>query len=217
MRIALAQINTTVGALAGNADRVIQFLEQAREQRADLVVFPELTLTGYPPLDLLDRPSFITHNLEALDRVAAATAHRPAALVGFVHREEGRVGTGLFNAAALCAEGKILSIHCKTLLPTYDVFDERRYFDPAPDVRVAEFQGHRLGISICEDVWNDAQFWSQMARPRRYEVDPIERLAEQRMDLCSTSRRRRLRRESAPSSAKCSRRWLADMPCRWSM
>jgi NAD+ synthase (glutamine-hydrolysing) len=183
MRIALAQINTTVGALAKNADRVIHFLEQGREQGADLVVFPELTLTGYPPLDLLDRPSFITHNLEALDRVAAATAHRPAALVGFVHREEGRVGTGLFNAAALCAEGKIQSIHAKTLLPTYDVFDERRYFDPAPEVKVAEFKGHRLGISICEDAWNDAQFWSQMARPRRYEVDPVERLAGQGMDL----------------------------------
>jgi NAD+ synthase (glutamine-hydrolysing) len=183
MRIALAQINTTVGALARNADRVIQFLEQARNQDAELVVFPELTLTGYPPLDLLDRPSFITHNLEALDRVAAATTNLPAALVGFVHREEGRVGTGLFNAAALCAEGKVQSIHCKTLLPTYDVFDERRYFDPAPEVTVAEFKGHRLGISICEDVWNDAQFWSQMARPRRYEVDPVERLAEQGMDL----------------------------------
>ncbi len=183
MRIALAQINTTVGALAKNADRVIYFLEKARERGADLVVFPELTLTGYPPLDLLDRPSFITHNLEALDRVAAATEQLPAALVGFVHRDESRVGTGLFNAAALCVGGRVQSIHCKTLLPTYDVFDERRYFEPAPEVTVAEFGGRRLGISICEDVWNDAQFWSQTARSRRYEVDPIERLATQGMDL----------------------------------
>jgi NAD+ synthase (glutamine-hydrolysing) len=183
MRIALAQINTTVGAIARNADLAIATLERGHNAGADLVIFPELTLTGYPPLDLLDRPSFITHNIEALDRVAVATAGRPAAIVGFVHRDQSHEGTGLFNAAALCADGEVVAIRCKTLLPTYDVFDEMRYFDAAPENRVVEFGGLRLGISICEDIWNDGLFWGRLRRHRRYPVDPIERLAEENCDL----------------------------------
>ncbi|HUT24762.1 MAG TPA: NAD+ synthase [Sumerlaeia bacterium] len=197
MKIALAQINATVGAIPRNGDLVIETLERARAAGADLAVFPELALTGYPPLDLLDRPSFITRNLEALERVAAATGNLPAAVVGFVQRdptcegkgppkaEEGppKAGKGLYNAAALCAEGKVRSIHCKTLLPTYDVFDEARYFDSARENRVAEFQGMRLGISICEDIWNDALFWGRLSGHRQYDEDPIEGLVAQGCDL----------------------------------
>ena len=183
MRIALAQINTTVGAIPENADRIIETMKRAADKGADLVVFPELTITGYPPLDLLDRPSFITHNLEALARVAEASANLPAAIVGYVQRDERREGKGLFNAAALVANGAIVGTQAKTLLPTYDVFDEMRYFDPALETRPIEFGGLRIGLSICEDIWNDALFWGRLSRRRFYEDDPIEDLVAKGVDI----------------------------------
>ena len=171
MKIALAQINTTVGAIARNTDRILQALEEAGRKGADLVLFPELAIPGYPPKDLLHRSSFVTHNLEALARVAKATEKLPAALVGFVDRDHSHEGTGLFNAAALCADGQLVSALRKTLLPTYDVFDEGRYFDPALENVVVPFRGKRLAISICEDIWNDELYWRQRGR-RRYKTDP---------------------------------------------
>ncbi len=183
MRIALAQINTTVGAIARNADLIIDTLKQAADGGADLVVFPELTLTGYPPLDLLDRPSFITHNLQQLERVAKETAKLPAAIIGFVHRDNSRQGTGLFNAAALINKGEIRDIRHKSLLPTYDVFDEMRYFDAAYENPLIEFNGIRIGLSICEDIWNDALFWGRSTRQLRYIQDPVENHAKAGCDL----------------------------------
>ncbi|MFW5870232.1 MAG: NAD+ synthase [Candidatus Sumerlaeota bacterium] len=183
MRIALAQINTTVGAIARNANQVVETLRHAGEHGADLVVFPELTITGYPPLDLLDRPSFVTHNIQALKRVACEAADLPAAIVGFVHRDHSREGTGLFNAAALISGGEIVNIRAKSLLPTYDVFDEMRYFDAAYENPIVEFQGLRIGLSICEDIWNDALFWGRFSRQRRYAHDPIEEHAKAGCDL----------------------------------
>jgi len=183
MRIALAQINTTVGAIARNADLAIATIARARDAGADLVVFPELTLPGYPPLDLLNRRSFVTHNLEALERLAAATAQGPAVIVGFVQRRETETGKDLLNAAALCDQGQIRSVHGKSLLPTYDVFDEARYFDPAPEVKPAEFNGFRIGLSICEDIWNDAMYWRLRQRRRQYDFDPIKDLARQGVDF----------------------------------
>ncbi|MBN1866248.1 NAD+ synthase [Candidatus Sumerlaeota bacterium] len=208
MKIALAQINTTVGAIARNADRAIATLEQARDRGADFVLFPEMTLTGYPPNDLLDRPSFITHNLEALDRVARATTDLPAALVGHAHRDERSEGKHLFNAVAFCAEGAVRSIHSKTLLPTYDVFDEMRYFSAAREHPVLELGGLRFGVSICEDIWNDAVFWGRRGQ-RRYEADPIEILAGQGVDYFVniaaspfTEGKRALKREMFASVAR---------------
>jgi NAD+ synthase (glutamine-hydrolysing) len=183
MKIALAQINTMVGAISDNAGRIVNALERARDAGADLVVFPELTIPGYPPLDLLDRESFIARNLEALDRVAEATRNLPAAIVGFVRRDGRHEGKGLLNAAALCAEGRIVSVHDKSLLPTYDVFDEMRYFDPALDTRVAVWNGTRIGISICEDIWNDTLYWKLQGRRRLYSNDPIESLVSQGAEI----------------------------------
>ena len=182
MKIALAQIGTMVGAIAANTDKVIATLERARDMGADLVLFPELTLTGYPPKDFLHRPGFVTRNLEALSRVVLATEQLPAAVVGFVDRDNSHEGTGLFNAAALCARGELVSVHRKTLIPTYDVFDEGRYFDPALEDSVVNFNGLRLGITVCEDIWNDALYWRQRGR-RRYRTDPVEELAKQGFDL----------------------------------
>lgn len=178
MKVFLAQINTVVGAVEENAARVEQWIASARSAGADLVVFPELTLTGYPPKDLLEFPSFVEKNIAALERLAPATRDI-AALVGFVARSEQGEGKGLHNSAAFLADGRIASVHHKTLLPTYDVFDEGRHFDPAPSVRIARLGDRRLGVSICEDCWNDRLYW----RRRIYPVDPIERLAEQGMDV----------------------------------
>ncbi|MFP4380343.1 MAG: NAD+ synthase [Candidatus Sumerlaeia bacterium] len=209
MRIALAQINTTVGAIARNTNRAIRALEEADKMKADLVIFPEMTLTGYPPMDLLDRRSFTTHNLQALDKVVRATENLPAALIGFVHRDDEAEGKGLFNAVAFCAEGKHVSTHCKTLLPTYDVFDEARYFDSALSNEIMEFQGVRIGVSVCEDIWNDALYWKLRERKRRYDRDPIDCLQEQGMDLLVnisaspyTEGKRALKREMFAATAR---------------
>lgn len=178
MKIAMAQINTTVGALHHNTQKLISAIQQAKTQQADLIVFPELSITGYPPLDLLDRPRFIDKNLACLNEIAQH-CHGITAVVGYVERNPEKQGKGLSNAAAVLAEGRIVSSHAKSLLPTYDVFDEERYFEPAKQVHTVYLNGLRVGISICEDIWNDSDFWSR----QRYAHDPIEALAQQGMDL----------------------------------
>jgi NAD+ synthase (glutamine-hydrolysing) len=170
VKIALGQINPTIGDFEGNLALIENALGQAERGGADLLVLPELSICGYPPRDLLERPAFV----EAAGRTLAALAarvKRTAVIVGFPERLEGAT-RGLANAAALIDDGRVVSVHRKSLLPTYDVFDEWRYFEPAAAVACADFRGRRLGISVCEDVWNDADFW-----PRRlYREDPIEKL-----------------------------------------
>ena len=182
MLIALAQINTTVGAVRGNRARVEQAWADARARGADLVVTPELAIAGYPPRDLLERPAFVAACERELEALAAITADGGGLLVGTAEATPDHVpGNRVYNSAALLAGGRIVARFRKALLPTYDVFDEDRYFEPAPQelVRPVEFGGLRLGVTICEDVWNDADFW-----PRRlYDFDPAEHLAEQGVDL----------------------------------
>ncbi len=178
MKIAMAQINTTVGALHHNTKVMIQSIEKAKQAEADLIVFPELSITGYPPLDLLDRPRFIEKNLMCLQEIAQHCTGITA-IVGYVERNPNPQGKGLYNAAAVLAEGRVVSSHFKSLLPTYDVFDEERYFEPAHQVHSVYLKGLRVGISICEDIWNDSDFWSR----QRYAHDPISTLAQQGMDL----------------------------------
>jgi NAD+ synthase (glutamine-hydrolysing) len=178
MKIALAQINTTVGALEDNTRLIIESLHAAKRQHADLVLFPELSITGYPPLDLLDRPRFIEKNLQCLAEIASHCVGI-SGIVGYVARNQNPQGKGLYNAAAVLSEGKHISTHYKSLLPTYDVFDEERYFEPAPEVHTVYLNGHRIGVSICEDIWNDSDFWTR----QRYQKDPIEALAKQGMEL----------------------------------
>jgi NAD+ synthase (glutamine-hydrolysing) len=175
MKIALAQIDTTVGAFAENAKAVVQKAREAADSGAQLVLFPELTLCGYPPKDLLALREFVQRQLAALEKLAADPIFaRVPALVGFAQPHRGE-GAGLFNACALLRDGKIAAVARKSLLPTYDVFDEARYFDPSPEVTVVEVAGVRVGVSICEDLWNDKLFWQKP----RYARDPAEELARQ--------------------------------------
>lgn len=172
MRIAVAQLNTTVGDIAGNEAKILAAYQRGVAAAAELVVVPELALTGYPPRDLLSKRAFVTANLAALGRLAAATGD-VGLVVGFVGESSRRPGRELTNSAALLAQGKIVAIRHKTLLPTYDVFDEDRYFEPASENLPVEFRGRKLGLTICEDVWNDEDFWSQ----RRYRPNPAVELA----------------------------------------
>jgi NAD+ synthase (glutamine-hydrolysing) len=178
MRIALAQINPTVGDIDANYRRIVRFIEDANRRRADLVVFPELALVGYPPKDLLLKPTFIDDNLAALNTVARAATGIDV-IVGYVDRNSDPVGRPLRNAAALLRNGAIASRHFKTLLPTYDVFDESRYFEPAPPGQdaphnVVAIADRPVGICICEDLWNDENLI-----PRRlYHQNPIAELYE---------------------------------------
>jgi NAD+ synthase (glutamine-hydrolysing) len=175
VKAALAQINPTVGDFEGNRRLVLAAAAEAEARGAALAIFPELALCGYPPKDLLERPAFVEAAGESLRRLVVELAGcTTGVLVGFPERVVSEAGHGLANSAALIDGGRIVHVARKSLLPTYDVFDEWRYFDPATEVAVAEFRGRRLGIAICEDIWNDADFWPH----RRYRSDPIEALVK---------------------------------------
>jgi NAD+ synthase (glutamine-hydrolysing) len=175
MRLALAQLNPTVGDLEGNLGKLKGALTQAVEQRAELLVCPEMFLTGYPPRDLLERDWFVDRVERALGAVSELSAAHPETglLVGTVSRSGRETGTGLHNSAVLFRAGEVLYQHHKSLLPTYDVFDEARYFDRAEGVGVVRLGGETLGISICEDAWNEPELWHTVI----YDLDPIERQA----------------------------------------
>lgn len=174
MKIALLQLNPTVADLTSNADRIAEGVRQAQAQGADLAVTTELALLGYLPRDLLMNRGFIRRSWEVLRRLAADLAEAPPVLVGLAEPNDQEVGRPLFNAAALLRNGRVEQCFRKTLLPTYDVFDEDRYFEPAQEPQVLEWGGAKFGISICEDVWNDRDFWQR----QRYRLDPIEQLTQ---------------------------------------
>ena len=174
MRVALLQINPTAGDLNGNSSLILRGVRAAQSQGADLVVTPELALMGYLPRDLLMNAGFVRRSGEMLARIAAELADAPPLLVGVATLNPSDMGRPLFNSAVLLREGAVGPAFHKTLLPTYDVFDEDRYFEPAQAPQILELGGWRLGISICEDVWNDRDFWKR----RRYHQDPIEVLTQ---------------------------------------
>jgi len=152
MKIAIAQINPLVGDIDGNLKLIEAFARRAELAGADLAVFPELALTGYPPLDLLEKKNFIDANLKALKKLAALKL-KTALAVGYVDRNPARKGKPLHNAIALIDGGKVAARRFKSLLPTYDIFDEARYFEPAADNRPVRFRGTVLGLTVCEDIW----------------------------------------------------------------
>ena len=172
MRIAMAQLNPTVGDILGNTRAILAAVERARAGGADLVVTPELSLIGYPPRDLLLKPSVLVQMRRAVEHIALASVGI-GVLVGYAEENSAPVGRRLFNTAALVQDGKIVYQAHKSLLPTYDVFDESRYFEPGPTVQVVEFRGKKLGLSICEDLWND----EEVVGRRLYAFNPVESLA----------------------------------------
>jgi NAD+ synthase (glutamine-hydrolysing) len=176
VKIALAQINPTVGDFSGNLEKIVAASRRAAEQGARLTVFSELAICGYPPADFLEKPSFLARCRTAVEELAAATAELPTAVVaGVALPAEPESGKPAVNAAVLLDGGRLLLEQHKRLLPFYDVFDEQRYFAPSRHQQVVELDGIRLGITICEDAWNDKHFW-----PRRlYTVDPMEELTRQ--------------------------------------
>lgn len=171
MKLALLQLNPIVGDLSGNADLIAQAVRQA-DADVDLAVTSELALLGYPPRDLLLNGDFIRRSWNVLEGLAQELKGAVPVLVGLAEPNPGEVGRPLFNSAALLRRGRIEKTFHKTLLPTYDVFDEDRYFEPACEPQILELREARLGISICEDIWNDRDFWKR----RRYHTDPIEEL-----------------------------------------
>lgn len=178
MRIGVLQLNSTIGAFAANREKLLAAYAEVVRDGAELVVAPELFLCGYPPRDLLLREDFVAANLAALEQTAAQIGDVPLC-VGFVDRNPNRPGRSLFNSAAVLQHGKIVWRTNKSLLPTYDVFDEDRYFEPSTSVAPFEFKGRKLGITICEDIWNDEDFWSD----RRYRRDPVKELIAQGADI----------------------------------
>ena len=177
MRIALAQINPTVGDFSGNLRKIAEFVERAAAEGAALVMFPELATCGYPPADLLEKESFVRRAEETLAAVAELTCGkgRPAVLCGSPMRCDGASGKRVRNVAALMEDGEVKFVQQKMLLPFYDVFDEQRYFEPAKKQALTVVKGKAVATTICEDAWNDKMFW-----PRQmYRVDPIEELMQQ--------------------------------------
>ena len=173
MRIALLQINPTAGDLNGNSALILQAARSAQSQAADLAVTTELALMGYLPRDLLMNAGFVRRACQTLAQMAAELRGAPPLLVGVATPNPSDVGRPLFNSAVLLRDGVVGQAFHKTLLPTYDVFDEDRYFEPAHGPQILELNGRRLGVSICEDAWNDRDFWNR----RRYHQDPMEVLA----------------------------------------
>jgi NAD+ synthase (glutamine-hydrolysing) len=186
MKIAIAQINPTVGDLTGNAQQILAAAQQAAELGADLLLTPELSLCGYPPRDLLMRPSFIEQMKQTITALAAALPPELTALVGLAESNSAAIHQGeksIFNSVALLQAGQIKEIFHKRLLPTYDVFDEDRYFESGTTANSFVYQGKegpvRVGVTICEDLWNNESFWGK----RTYRIDPIQELVTQGVDI----------------------------------
>ena len=179
MKIGIAQINTTVGDLSGNSARILNAYNALVADGAELVLFPELAVCGYPPRDLLFKTRFVSDTEDALDAIAEKIGEVPA-VIGFVqYRGPYLHGRPFYNAAAWCESGVVQAIGRKSLLPSYDVFDEERYFEPAEGPTVHIWKGLKIGLTICEDIWNSPL----VPTSRRYCDDPVGVLAEQKIDL----------------------------------
>ncbi len=171
MKIALGQINPTVGDFDGNAARIIAFARRAHTAGAGLILFPELSVCGYPPRDLVERASFVAHNRETAERIATET-RGIAVICGLVTPAHAETGKSAMNSAALLRDGRVAFVQSKMLLPTYDVFDEMRNFAPAKSQGLFPFCGKQMALTVCEDAWNDKHFWNK----RLYTFDPVEAL-----------------------------------------
>lgn len=182
MKVALAQINPQIGHFEYNKELIINNIENAKSQQVDLLIFPELTISGYPPMDLLERRSFTEECQNALDEIMEHT-QGIAIIIGAPTFNYNKKGKNLFNSALLIQDGIVKFQQNKTLLPTYDIFDEYRYFEPNNKFHVYEFMGKRLAITICEDLWDFQPFDNEFTKRHMYQVSPMEKLIEQKPDI----------------------------------
>ena len=171
MKIALGQINPTIGDFSGNSGKIIEYSRQAHSLGAQMVLFPELAVCGYPPRDLLEKPAFVERNQQVLKEIAQAVP-QITIVCGFVSPAKVETGKSVMNSAAVLRQGAVQFVQSKMLLPTYDVFDEMRYFDPAESQKLLPLGGKEFALTICEDAWNDKHFWHR----RLYRVDPVDEL-----------------------------------------
>ncbi|MBK7498193.1 MAG: NAD+ synthase [Ignavibacteriales bacterium] len=178
MKIALCQIDPIIGHLDYNKKKILDGYKKAIDAKADLAIFPELSLVGYPPLDLVEKQEFRKAVNKAAKEIALQTTE-VGLIFGAITEDNDKIGTDIHNSAIFCFDGKIQFVQHKTLIPNYDVFDEMRYFDSAESVLVFKFKDEKLGISICEDIWNDADYWYR----RRYHKDPIQELLKQNASI----------------------------------
>ncbi len=174
MKIAVCQINTIIGDIEGNKKKILDYYKKSIAAGADLAVFPELSICGYPPLDLVEKNEFREAIIDASLEIAQQTGEVGILFGTITEDYEDNIGTGIYNSAMLCYDGEIKFVQQKTLIPNYDVFDEVRYFESAKSVDIHKFKGESLGISICEDIWNDADYW----KDRLYEKDPVQNLVD---------------------------------------
>jgi NAD+ synthase (glutamine-hydrolysing) len=174
VKLALGQINSTIGDFVGNGERILAATVRARSEGAEVIVFPELSLCGYPPMDLLDHDAFVEENLTSLRLLQQTLPTGIAVVVGYVDRTQGSAGKSLQNVAAVIYGGEVIFRQAKRLLPTYDVFDEARYFEPARESRIWQFGEYRIGIAICEDIWWE----TEQVKGTRYPVDPVRNLLD---------------------------------------
>ncbi|MCG8479104.1 MAG: NAD+ synthase, partial [Spirochaetales bacterium] len=174
VKLAIAQINSTIGDFSGNRKRILEASTRARSEGAELVLLPELSVCGYPPMDLLDHDAFVEENLKSLRWLQHNLPPDMATVVGYVDRSPQAAGKSLQNVAAVLLDGQIAFRQAKRLLPTYDVFDEARYFEPATESAIWRYRDIRVGIAICEDIW-----WEVEPVPgTRYPIDPVHDLLD---------------------------------------
>jgi len=171
VKIALGQINPTIGDFTGNSKKIIESARHALARGAEMVLFPELAVCGYPPRDLLEKPAFVERNQQVINEIAHAVP-RITVVCGFVSSAKVETGKSVMNSAAILRDGAVQFVQSKMLLPTYDVFDELRYFDPAKSQKLFPSSGKQFAVTICEDAWNDKNFWHR----RLYSVDPVDEL-----------------------------------------
>lgn len=173
IKVAIGQINPTVGDIQANIDKILGYIDRAKGESAELIIFPELAIVGYPPRDLLLKPSFIEKAQWGLEQLTLNMPDGIYAIVGCIQKNTSSRGKPCYNSAAVIKRGRIISIHHKSLLPTYDVFDEQRYFEPGPIISLSRILGVNFGISICEDLWTVQNVLGRVL----YYKDPIEVLA----------------------------------------
>jgi len=182
MKVTIAQLNYHVGNFEKNRDLIFDSIRKARNEKSDLIIFSELCIPGYPPLDLLDREDFIQKCIQTVDEIAGE-CRDISALIGSPTLNTNPEGKKLFNSALLLSEGRIVFTANKGLLPTYDIFDEYRHFEPERKFAVCNFRGLRLAVTICEDLWDEQTFDNQFEKKRLYSISPMEELAKQNPDF----------------------------------